>query len=1070
MPNHLKFAAPYSIARLSGWFAILALALPMRAQGEFVNYEVGGVSPIATQTFSAGSVSRSVLMVCNTANDSLEFYDADSLTFIKRIPTGLAPVTVRWNASTGHAYTCNKLGDSLTCVGVSASDGGGFVSLDISLEATFAVGDEPCDIAFVPNTEEAMVSLRSRSAVARVNLSTRQILDARHILDVDNGNGDHWAVKNPRNVAFAGNDRFYALDHQSDGMDLDLFAAQGPGNGTNPLYDAGSMRFKVNGLGTTHANFAINQAGDKMFVVGMRSTPKGSTTEPGVGALKTGFTQSWIWVVDLLPVPMVRLDSPGVGSTEPSINLNRDYSALPLLEEVQPSEAIAQPTGIAIVEAGGAVQKLVVTAFSSDAVAILTPNATSASGWDIQKLNLAVLDSSYSMVGPRQVVVNEDSTKAYVFGSLDNTIREIDIANPTATLGNATPLLFDPTPLAIRSGREFLYGAHHSGSKMVSCSSCHIDGHTDGLVWTLNQGPQGPLPNSFITGGGVPTQWPANKGPMVTQSLRGLVNHDVDGPAQLLFTNAPYHWRGDRKDFPAFNGAFVDLMNRSEGLLEPAQMATYTEFIETVMLPPNPEQPTSRRLSGSMGNSSWDPAEGTGMKRGLKLYHGINFALTCAHCHVLPEGSGNRATQFFEIDPPFHQNPNPGPIHHPIEPAAIRHLFDRESGLQLGSGPADPTPILLKDAGLTHTGFLESPAQFNSRIDFSTGHFVQFRFLSNMPGNPNNPNHNAEQVQQTLDLTAFVRALDTGSAPMIGVTYTLGSNGAANRRALLTMIEQVHEANAGLVAHVDLPGIEQSYWYDATRFVFRDDATQATTTTTALLNLFGPQNVIVLQSVPVGSARRIADYGNVAAVDSGPAPESISLEPMTFPTHWADGGDLQARWDPNTGPQLYASELQSRESHKRMIYMQRVLIGAAQSGFDTGINTQQHIKHELPRRFRVTGDNIRSGAELVLELPRGSGAPIALRMPIFPTKYREPTTGRRIWETTVAADGEMTLALLNGGLFQPNVWDLIQFTDLNPPSYPQLDPATDNSYVFTVRNADGTNASGQAPLRVNHDR
>lgn len=1040
-------------------FTFAALLLPAPAQGGFVNYEVGAVVPLALQTFVVNEMSRTVLMACNTGSDALEFYDASTLAFVKSIPTGLAPVTVRWSAAQQRAYTCNFLGDSLTSVAITASDGGGFVALDIRLEATFAVGDEPSDIAFVPGTSTALVSLRSRSAVANVDLATRSVLDPRLLLKVDNGPTDVWAAKNPTNLGLVGNDRFYALDHQSDGVntDLSLFAAVGSGAGSSPLFDPGATRYKVNGLGTAHAGFVLNAAADRMFVVGMRANPQGASTELGVGALPTGFVESWLWVVDLLPTPVVRPQSTGPNNAFASINLNRDYTALPALAEVPSTAALAQPTGVALVEAAGSVKKVVITAFSSDVVVVLTPSSVDPSGWAMQRMPLTVLGSTYSMVGPRHVVVDAAGQKAYVLGALDCSLRTFDISGVVATPGASTSLHRDDTPLAIRTGREFLYGAKHSGNHMVSCSSCHVDGHTDGVVWTLNQPDQGPLPDSFKDNAGLPATWPANKGPMVTQTLRGLVNHDVPGVAQEMFTNAPYHWRGDRGSFGAFNGAFVALMNRTGGELAGTEMAAFTTFVETIHHPPNPEQAIDRRLAGDMGGSGWDPALGSGAKRGLKLYHGINFPQTCAHCHVLPEGSGNRATQTVDV----------GGVLHPIEPAALRHVFDFESGLQLGSGAVSITPIQVKAFGLFHNGFLQGPA---TRFDFSTAHFIQRRFRSTMPGTYDpaaGPAHLAAQTAQTLDLTEFVRGLDTGTAPIIGFAFTCGTFASSNSNAMNLLLDQAYEANAGIVAHTRQLGVERSYWFDVVQGVFRDDVTTGTLTPTALLALVTGANVVVLQAVPVGSERRIADRTQLGTVDSGPAPSNVTLEPMTFPTQWADGGDLQARWDPSSGPQLgYATSLVQFESHMRMSYMQTTLLAAFAAGADFGINRPEHVKHELPRRFRVAGDDIREGATLELSMRARSNLIVPLVMPLFPTRYTT-ASGHRIWETAVEADGEMTLALLNGGLFLPNVWKLVKFVTT---SYPVLDPANDNNYAFVVRNKDLTSTSGSSPLRVSHVR
>ena len=98
-PHRRDHAAPKLAAVLVAvWFA-LAPAAP--AQGEHVNYEVGPVSPLAIATLQSGTATRTIVMVCNTSNDALEFYDTQPLRLIKAVPTGLSPVTVRWDPTSG---------------------------------------------------------------------------------------------------------------------------------------------------------------------------------------------------------------------------------------------------------------------------------------------------------------------------------------------------------------------------------------------------------------------------------------------------------------------------------------------------------------------------------------------------------------------------------------------------------------------------------------------------------------------------------------------------------------------------------------------------------------------------------------------------------------------------------------------------------------------------------------------------------------------------------------------------------------------------------------------------------
>jgi len=173
--------ATTAVLALSAATALSAAALPQRP---FVNYEVGPVHPVTAHTFQAGSASRDVLLGCNTPNNALEFYDtAGGMSLISSIPTGLAPVTVRWDAVTGAVYTCNHIGDSVTKVSVVAttSDAGG-VDLDIRLVGAYRVGDGPCDFVMVPagtgesGSEAAMlISLRSRNGVTEGDPVTMQV-------------------------------------------------------------------------------------------------------------------------------------------------------------------------------------------------------------------------------------------------------------------------------------------------------------------------------------------------------------------------------------------------------------------------------------------------------------------------------------------------------------------------------------------------------------------------------------------------------------------------------------------------------------------------------------------------------------------------------------------------------------------------------------------------------------------------------------------------------------------------------------------------------------------------------
>src|SRR4029079_7226541 len=99
--------------------------------------------------------------------------------------------------------------------------------------------------------------------------------------------------------------------------------------------------------------------------------------------------------------------------------------------------------------------------------------------------------------------------------------------------------MFNPEPASVTNGRRFLYDAALTSSHGDSaCVSCHIFADFDGLAWDLGDPDDivTPHPGPFAapTPPGVPLIQHPLKGPMTTQSLRGLANH------------GPMHWRGDR--------------------------------------------------------------------------------------------------------------------------------------------------------------------------------------------------------------------------------------------------------------------------------------------------------------------------------------------------------------------------------------------------------------------------------------------------------------------------------------------------------------------------------------------
>src|SRR5204863_340675 len=167
------------------------------------------------------------------------------------------------------------------------------------------------------------------------------------------------------------------------------------------------------------------------------------------------------------------------------------------------------------------------------------------------------------------MVTNPVTGKVYV--SNTEARNEVRFEGPGTCPNNSR------TNTTVRGHLHDAVGTSDNGE--ASCSSCHVFGDFDGLAWDLGDPdafpPTGTLnnPNPFRLTVGENKNFRALKGPMTTQSLRGLANA------------GPMHWRGDRTagNDPGGNpldenGAFLKFIVAFDGLLGKAGSITATEM------------------------------------------------------------------------------------------------------------------------------------------------------------------------------------------------------------------------------------------------------------------------------------------------------------------------------------------------------------------------------------------------------------------------------------------------------------------------------------------------------------
>ncbi len=1035
-------------------FRVLAVAFfllaPLFGQGTegYLNFESPQVKPISVARIGG----HDYVLACNTPDGSVEVYDTIGMKLIKRVPVGQEPVSVVYSAALSRVYVANMVGDSISSIFVSSD--GPSRPLRVQLERTQWVGDEPMMVAVHEPSRTLFVTHNSTSSMSwRDGRTLLPVVPgaAERIYLVDSLTSVKAALKEPRAVAMVGSKLFvlgfrggHSFFHDQDLWSFDFV--------TGRLSTLG-------GLGTQKYAMAAASNGDLWAVGGEAQNFLNGLK--AVADVPTGFVTSLLHRVT------------GAGGQSPKTmtrDLNADSSGKPVKKEM----ALAHPTDVALMEKGGSVTKVFVAAFHSDRIGVIEPVGSNPAGWTIRKIDVSVArHSTNQMAGPRGLAFKranpglpgDPGDRLYALNRLDNSIAVLD---PVAEkLLAVVALNNDPTPAHIRAGRRFHYDAKISGHGFVACASCHLDGRTDGLAWKLSAPTSAaptPLPKDLIDGvtdGRIlgMTHFSNDKGPLVTQSMQGLVNWEMRGDAQSFLTNAPYHWRADADFVQSFNGAFVSLFKAKNlaGPGEPlrglpvAEMKKFEAFTNSLAYPPNPEQPFDRSYSGRFGDP--DKTDGTAGKRGLKLFHTLRLAhqttgvvdpimagRSCVQCHFLPEGSNNKITRIGVSTP------------QPVETTGLRGLMQKESRLETGSQTL--STIVTGEFGLEHQGTLGSINGFNV-----------FVFGHSFPG---------AEASKLDAITSFVREFDTGTAPLVGFPFSVTSVTAQQPLTdfVLNFFErQARLANVGIAVHAVIGGKSRGFWYSALNGRYHEERGKAVKTRKALLRLAARTgDLLVFQATPLGSERRLASPDGKMDKRSGPAPSSLKLLPMAPNTAHARVPELTRNWVPGTGSNDFHWTGMYRGTNTPVpeppsLRLLRILQhGLRQDGPSLGL---KNLRHEAPRRFRVAGRGIRPGARLVLFVPNDPSGPppyrsltktIPMEIPIFATDDKHGDLP--VWESAIEIEPTVLYMLMLGGPSAPGIDKAYGNQLSEPPAKKTFAPGAWNKHLIWVVNEDGKRSDG----------
>ncbi|MEO6028836.1 MAG: beta-propeller fold lactonase family protein [Candidatus Binatia bacterium] len=650
--------------------------------------------------------------------------------------------------------------------------------------------------------------------------------------------------------------------------DKDVFAIDA--NANPPIQVAGPSGF-YSGVGTILFNMVANPVSGKVYVANLESV--NHVRFEGEGIYSSGFKPVGEPASVRGHLAESRITVLDGGSVVPRhLNKHIDYTTCcDPIPNTENDNSIAFPTGMAVSSDGAT---LYVAGFGSSEVGVYNTAQLENDTFTPAAANQIPVSGG----GPTGLVLDEARTRLYVLTRFDNSISVLSTGTgqETSHVG-----LHNPEPANVVAGRPILYDTTFSSSHGdSSCASCHIFGDFDSLAWDLGD-PDGTVlnnPGPFSVGPFINPDFHPMKGPMTTQSLRGMANH------------GPMHWRGDRTGgndagniqpnsgafdedagFKKFNPAFVGLLGRSAELT-PTEMQAFTDFILQVMYPPNP----IRNLDNSLTPSQ---------SAGRTFFNGplSDTFQDCNGCHVL-QPTANAAAGVPQ--PGFFGTNGGSSFENETQVLKVPHL--RNMYQKVGMFGMAAVPFFnagnnanqgdqIRGFGFLHDGSVDTLFRFHNATVFNQSPQINNTGIpAGAPGDPTRRN-----------LDAFMMAFDSNLAPIVGQQITRTSSNAGTVDPRITLLAQ--RADAGecdLIAKGEIAGAPRGYLYVGGGTFETDRASEAPVsdaTVRALANSAGQE--ITFTCVPPGEGLRIGidrdddGFGDGDELDNGSDPSDAGSVP-----------------------------------------------------------------------------------------------------------------------------------------------------------------------------------------------
>jgi hypothetical protein len=321
---------------------------------------------------------------------------------------------------------------------------------------------------------------------------------------------------------------------------------------------------------------------------------------------------------------------------------------------------------------------------------------------------------------------------------------------------------------------------------------------------------------------------------MTTQSLRGLANLE------------PYHWRGDQPNLAAFNSAFAGLLGGQE--ISSADMAAFTNFVNTIVYQPNPNQNLDRTLPASVRLPDL-PGKSADPNTGQNLFLNVAFdnqGDTCVRCHTANPGPGTNG----QVIPSSSKNT---PTLQPIKIPHLRNMYQKlNASFKTGA-------ISVNGFGYDHDGQIDGLINQIARGNFGTF---------------------SDNSADRMALEAYELCFDTGTAPATGYARTLTSanvTGSPAQTDWNTLQSQAVAGNIDLVANGTIQGQIHGLLYQPSSNNYETDTTGLGPFTQAQLTSFIQKgDTLTVMGVPPGSGARLGIDRNLDGIKNGDELAAVS--------------------------------------------------------------------------------------------------------------------------------------------------------------------------------------------------